>query len=340
MIRPFPPLLPEDRRLLRLGPERLRAEVPDDGSPEHWWVNIVLTRRIEHPGDIQVIELRRPDGAALPDWAAGAHVEVMLPSGRVRAYSLSNPPDDRTVWRLGIKVEADGTGGSKELGAVPEGATLHVSRPGNNYPLRHRAHSRFVLCAGGIGVTVMVPVAYELGARGIPFDVHYSVKNPDHAIFVDELREVSGGRLHLHEDRDWLGTFLDGRPDDLGICACGPAPYMDAVRDEAVQGGLSPQVVYTEDFGSRKDNEPFDLVLGSTGERVRIEAGQTIARELGRRGIHVPVSCGYGICGACTAGILRGTQDARDRIFSDEERRTKITLCCSRAEGGEIVVDL
>lgn len=340
MTHPIRPLLTKAERLLRLRREDALAEVPDDAQPENWWQNVVLSRRIRHSGGIDLIELRRLGAGPLPDWTAGAHVEVMLPSGRVRAYSLSNPPGDRTVWRLGVKIEEDGTGGSKELGTLPEGSALRVSRPGNNYPLQHRAHSRFVLCAGGIGVTVMVPIAHELAARGIPFDVHYSVKDPDAAAFATELGTASDGRLQIHQGRGWLETFLDGRPDDLGICACGPGPYMDAVREKAIESGLPGRAVYTEDFGSRKSNQAFDLILASSGERVRIGAGQTIARELGRRGVHVPVSCGYGICGACTAGILMGRQDARDRIFSEEERRSKITLCCSRAKGDQIVIDL
>lgn len=319
---------------------RLKAEpndpplVPAPGHAEDWWQEVEVINRIEHHGPIVELHLKRPE-SALPDWSAGAHIELALPSGKVRAYSLSNLPEDG-FYRLGVKIDAEGNGGSAEVGTLGLGARLMASRPGNNYLVpENRPH--YVLCAGGSGVTVMVPLAKRLAELGRPFEVHYSVKSREEAVFCDELRASSGGHLTLHTDRAWLETFLEARPEKTAVCVCGPRGYMDAVADAALAKGLS---VFSEDFGSDVPDKAFDVILASSGETLTVPPGESIARALGRRGIEVPVSCGYGICGTCTVGVLDGAVDHRDRVLSDEDRTSKLTLCCSRAEGHAITIDI
>lgn len=292
--------------------------------------------RTDHPGDVAELHLARTDGP-LPDWSAGAHVELGLPSGKVRAYSLSNLPGGGT-YRLAVKKEADGTGGSAEVHTLNVGDRLHASRPGNNAPVPED-RSTYHLCAGGIGITVMIPLALRLAGLGKRVALHHSVRDPRHALFHDELR-AAGATVHLHLDRAWLDTFLDGAPDDAIVAACGPGGYMDAVRDRALAAGLPPGSYVSEDFGGAGQDRPFTVTLASSGESLTVPPGESIARALGRRGVHVPVSCGYGICGTCTVGVLEGEVDHRDRILDDADRGRKITLCCSRAKGDGITIDI
>lgn len=335
----WPEPVPAEDRLVALSPMPDEPpHVPAVGGPEDWWQQVEITDLRPFPGGIVEVSLERPGGAPLPDWSAGAHVELRLPSARVRPYSLANLPEEGR-YRLAVKVEQDGTGGSREVGTFRPGQHLTVSRPGNNFLVAEDL-PHMILCAGGIGITVIAALARRLTQLGASWEMHYSVRTVDQAIYADEIRALNGGPLTIHTDRDWLKTPPTDRPEGTGVATCGPRAYMDAVRAWALAGGIDPKRYYCEEFGSLRKDAPFDVVLGSSGERVRIEPGQTIARELSRRGIHIPVSCGYGICGACTAGLLKGEQDARDHIFSDEERRTKITLCCSRAAGSEIVIDL
>lgn len=335
----WPDPLPVEDRLLALSPRPDTApHVPAVGRPEDWWQEVEITGLRNLPGGIVELSLELPDRGPLPDWSAGAHIELRLPSARVRPYSLSNLPEEGR-YRVAVKVAQDGRGGSREVGTLRLGARLSVSRPGNNL-LVPEDLPHTILCAGGIGITVIAALARRLTQLGASWEVHYSVKSEDQAIYADEILALDGGPLTIHTDVAWLEIPPMGRPEGTGIVTCGPRSYMHAVRDWAVEGGIDPRRYYSEAFGSDRKDAPFDVFLGSSGEPIRIEPGQTIARELSRRGIHVPVSCGYGICGACTAGLLEGEQDARDCIFSDEERRTKITLCCSRAKGKRIVIDL
>ncbi len=329
----WPNTVPEPKLTLKTEPNDPPL-VPAPGGPEDWWHEVRIVKRVEHVSEVVELHLARTNGI-LPDWSAGAHVEVALPSGKVRAYSLSNLPGEN-VYRLGVKIDPAGTGGSLEIGSLSVGDTLTVSRPGNNYLVpEDRPH--YVLCAGGIGVTVMVPLALRLAELGRSFEVHYSVKDVSKAVFADELRYASDGKLTIHTNRDWRDTFLDAKPDNTVVCVCGPRGYMDAVYDAAL---LKRFETFSEDFGSDTPDRDFDVVLASTGERLTVPAGESIARALGRRGIEVPISCGYGICGTCTVGVLDGEVEHRDRVLPSGDRDSKITLCCSRALGQTITIDI
>jgi vanillate O-demethylase ferredoxin subunit len=216
---------------------------------------------------------------------------------------------------------------------------LIVSHQENNL-LVPEDHARYLLCAGGIGITVIAALTRRLSELGRWWTGHDAVKSKDQALYADELRAPPGGLVHVHGPRDRPERFPGAVPAGTAVVTCGPTGVMDAARERSVQGGIEPGNVYAEEFGSGREDRPSDLVLASSGEAVRVEPGQTVARALGRRGIHVPVSCGYGICGACTVGLLEGEQDARNKAFTEDERRTRITLCCSRAKGDRIVVDL
>lgn len=311
-----------------------------DAGPEDLWRDAVIAKKVAHPGNIVEITLTAPEGQdALPPWAAGAHVELHLPSDKIRAYTLSNAPQNGPDYRLSIKVEDKGTGGSREIGALQEGQIIRVNRPGNNFPVR-RTDTYAYLMAGGIGVTPMIAVAAELKDAGIPCEIHYSVKDPAQAIHAEELRTLSGGNLHIHTNRNWMKTIFEDAPAGSGVYTCGPHAYMNAVKATAAERGIPDTSIYSEDFGSGTPDHAFDVVLGSTGQRFTVEPGETIARALQRRGVYIPISCGYGICGTCTLGVLQGEPDARDQVFSEEERKTKITTCCSRSHSPEIVIDI
>lgn len=338
VAKAWPDRLPEDKWQLALSQEVKLAEAIHNDPADDYWHKLQIQSVEEHAGPIHVLKIGRGDEGQLPEWAPGAHVELRLPSGKVRAYSLSNSNEDRTFYRLGIKIEENGNGGSREVASLKAGDSLLVSRPGNNYPLQE-SHSKYYLCAGGIGITPMLPIAKRLHERGLPFELHYSVKDEAQALFLDEFRQLSGV-IHVHGNRDWLETVFEDIENNAAVCTCGPGPYMDAVRERATENGLPGAHVYSEDFNSDEPDEPFDVVFASSGERLTIEPGETIARELSKRGVYVPVSCGYGICGTCTLGILDGEQIARDNIFNEEERRSRLTACCSRGKGSEIVLDI
>lgn len=336
----YPEELPVSERLVTLAEDHSTNQAKKETIVEDYWQEAVIERKTDYPGHIIELILGKATGdGRLPTWSAGAHTEIRLPSGRVRAYSLSNAPSSAGRYRLAIKVEKEGTGGSREVKTLRQGQSIMVKRPGNNFLLQEDYHY-YYLIAGGIGVTPLVPMANRLCELGKAFEVHYSVKERPRAIYAAELEALSRGRLHIHEERGWLENLFDERPESAAVYVCGPVGLMDAVQDKATESGLPEASVYREDFGSTESDKPFDLILASSGQRITIEPGQTISRALDERGVYTPVSCGYGICGVCTAGVLKGKPDARDQILAESEKESKITLCCSRSLTDELVIDL
>ena len=336
----YPAQLPVTERLVSIKKAAQSKITKESTIVEDYWQKAVVTDLINYKGGIIELHIsQRDETKILPRWSAGAHIEIKLPSGKIRAYSLSNKCDINNGYRLGIKVEEDGNGGSLEIAALKKDTKIMVKRPGNNFPL-NEGHDYYFLIAGGIGITPLVPMAHKLKALNKDFEIHYAVKKENKAIYEEELKNLIGDKLHIHHNRGWIKNIRQKVTENSAIYVCGPSSLMDEVRVKGQKFGISNRSIYSEDFGSTANDKPFDIILASSGERLTIPPGETISKVLDENGIYIPISCGYGICGVCTVGILKGEPDARDRILSKAEKETKITLCCSRSKSKELVIDL
>ncbi|MBP2831069.1 2Fe-2S iron-sulfur cluster binding domain-containing protein [Aquimarina sp. U1-2] len=336
----YPELLPSEKRLVRKSNKQQFYIDTKKEKIEDYWQAVKVKRIKKFKGDIIGLELTaRDESVVLPRWAAGAHTEIKLPSGKIRAYSLSNPSGDHNDYRFGIKAEQKGNGGSLEIATLQVGDVLQVNRPGNNFPLRIH-HDFYYLVAGGIGITPLVPMAHKLAELNKSFAVHYAVKKENKDLYADELRSLAGDNLFIHNERGWIKTAFTDAPENSAIYTCGPSSLMDDVKAAGENCGINVNSIYSEDFGSTIDDKKFNIVLASSGEKIPVLPGETITRALDRHGIFTPVSCGYGICGVCTVDVLEGEPDARDRILTSEDKHMKITLCCSRSKTKDLTIDL
>lgn len=313
----------------------------------------LLVRGIRREAEgIHAFELVHPEGAELPIVEAGAHVDVHLPAGVVRSYSLAGDPHDRSRWILGVLRELKGRGGSRAMhDHVRVGDVVTIGWPRNAFSLAGRAaHS--VLLAGGIGITPLKAMAHTLAQRGESFELHYCTRTRKHAAFVEELRAVvAPDRLHFHHDEgdytkglDITKLLADVRPD-THVYFCGPAGFMNACAEAAKHwpGGT----VHSEHFKAperpKTDGAPagsFEVRLARTGATVQVLPDQTIVRALEVAGHRVPTSCLSGLCGACKVDYLEGEVDHQDYILSDEERTHCLTTCVSRAKTQCLVLDI
>ncbi|MBI5720350.1 MAG: oxidoreductase [Burkholderiales bacterium] len=317
---------------------------------------------------ICAFELRAADGPELPPFTAGAHLDVLMPGGLTRQYSLCNSPAERHRYLIAVLREPASRGGSATMHErVQVGDTLTVSAPKNHFPLvalpvtapaasgaaGAAPGARSLLLAGGIGVTPTLAMAEALGTQGADFEFHYCTRSLARTAFLDRIRAAPwGGRLRLHLDDGPAAQRLDpkallGTPQPgTHLYVCGPRGFMDAVLGAARAAGWPEAQLHWEFFAGEAapaaGDSAFEVQLAKSGRIVVVPAGQTAVRALEAAGVSVPTSCEQGVCGTCITRVLEGVPDHRDSYFTPEEQAAndQFTPCCSRARTPRLVIDL
>lgn len=318
-------------------------------SPEGPLLALDVTLATPIAVGIQLFELKDRDGAELPEFTPGAHIEVQVPSGGFRKYSLCNDPAERDRYLIAVKRETAGRGGSTSLiDNARAGDRLEVGLPRNDFPLAPRATGHLFI-AGGIGITPMMAMIRYLKSTGSGrFKLHYLSRSLEETAFREELSapEFRGQVMfhHDHGDPDQafdLWPILE-RPTGVHIYCCGPRSLMEAVRD--MTGHWSAAAVHFESFVDaaathKADDRPFRVCLAQSGGVVEVAADQSILDALRAHGLQVPSSCESGTCGTCRTRLLEGVADHRDLVLTDDEHDTQIMVCISRARSDEITID-
>lgn len=299
--------------------------------------------------DVKVFDLVAADGRALPRAAAGAHVEVHLPAGPRRQYSLCNGPDDRRAYTIAVRLAAQSRGGSRTMHGLKPGQELLVSRPRNHFPIV-RGTRQAVLVAAGIGITPMLSMARHLAARGRPFTLNYFGRDRESMPLLDQLQAEFGDQLRIHAGLGRtaipaaLTALLAQRRRGTHLYACGPDAFMTAVEDAAAAAGWPGPAVHRENFAAPSaagERQPFDVMLGRSGRSISVGEGETLLEALATAGIPTASSCEQGTCGECALRVHGGAIDHRDCFLSDADRaRGDVMLACvSRARDGALVLD-
>ncbi len=287
----------------------------------------------------------------LPAFEAGAHVDVHLPGGLVRQYSIASAPAEHgRHYVLCVKRAPDSRGGSRHVHeAMVPGQRLWISEPRNHFPLQ--PDGPHLLLAAGIGITPLLSMAQALDARGEAFALHHYVRERGQAAFAARLAQgFVHGRVRVHADAEGESPLAHA-PEELAlprghVYLCGPAGFMDHFTALAEAAGWPAAAIHREHFDAvdlvRADDAPFEVELASSGEVIEVPAGQSIARALTEAGIPVDVSCEQGMCGACVTGVLAGLPDHRDCVLGAAEHAAndRMTLCCSRSRSPRLVLAL
>lgn len=298
------------------------------------------------------IRLVALDGALLPSFEAGAHVDIFLPGGLVRQYSIASSPTQPDHYQLCIKLEPCSRGGSSFIHSqLQEGDELEISTPRNLFALREGR--RHVLIAAGIGITPLLSMAEALHSRGEAFALHYYTRHAADVAFGERLRGHLTGAVHFHHSsegrspRDHLPEELAAPQAGTQLYLCGPSAFMSDLQQRATALGWAPEVIHKEAFSAGElpaltEGEAFEVQLGSTGAVYNVAPAQSIAQALMEAGVEVPLSCEQGICGACVTGVLDGQPLHLDSVLSAAEQAGNrvMTLCCSRSRSARLVLDL
>jgi vanillate O-demethylase ferredoxin subunit len=310
-------------------------------------------RSITHEAEgILSYELVDPSGRGLPRFEAGAHIDVRIPGGLSRRYSLCNPPSDTDCYRIAVLNAPEGRGGSRAMHEkVRAGDWIEVSEPHNFFPLAANArHS--VLLAGGIGITPILAMMEDLEAQGRSWELHYCTRDASRTAFLRRFAGVTADpRVTIHHDEGDPSKGLNiagllSQHEGKHVYFCGPTGFMAAVQAAAEH--WPREAVHFEYFGAEppkasvagQNAHASELHLSRSDRVVPIEAGQTILDALRAAGVECESSCEAGMCGACKATYSAGTPEHNDYVLSDDERRNQVLVCCARVSEGPVVLEL
>lgn len=308
-----------------------------------------LTRKRPIADGIHEFEFRNLAGGDLPPFTAGAHIQVRIPNGLIRKYSLCNDPAERDRYVIAVKRESGGRGGSINLvDETRENEAYLVSAPLNDFVLAPNAQ-HFVFIAGGIGITPILSMIRHIRTTGgKQFSLYYCARTPETTAYFEELSAPEfKGSVTIHHDGGDSSRALDlwpaveERKNRAHLYCCGPSVLMHAVRD--MTGHWSSTAVHFEAFSeperTKPDDKPFTVTLAKSSEVIEVPVGITILEAMRAKGHSVPSSCESGTCGTCRTKLLAGEADHRDLVLTEHERSGQIMICVSRARTPGITID-
>jgi len=316
-------------------------------------LTVRVARKWQEARDICGFEFVSDDGSPLPRFDAGAHIDVHLPGGLVRQYSLCNHPKHGDRYQIAVLRDAEGRGGSRAIhDEVRQGDTVRIGMPRNQFPLAPDAPHHLLL-AGGIGVTPILCMAERLFSSGMPFDMHYCARSTDRMAFVERINAAGfNDRARFHVDdgdpaqRFDLTSVLAAAPDGTHLYVCGPRGFMDAVLNAARERNWADERLHYEFFGgtvaTSGADRAFQVRIASSGKVIDVPAECTVVAALAANGVDVLTSCEQGVCGTCVTRVLQGEPDHRDSYLTEAEQAAgdQFMPCCSRSRTDLLVLDL
>lgn len=311
---------------------------------------LLVARINQEAQDVVSVELRDPQGAELPRWEPGAHLDLHLPSGLIRQYSLCSDPEDRTLYRVAVLRAPDSRGGSAEVHDTDlVGRVLEIGGPRNHFALGQAEN--YLLIAGGIGVTPMLAMARELTKQRRPWSMLYGGRTRTSMAFTAELAALDGLVEIVPQDERGLldlDAAIRGCRPGTAVYSCGPEPMLQAVQALCAEH-LPPGALHIERFAASTADKPqttedhaFEVELARSGQVLTVPADRTVLDVVLDVLPGTPYSCREGYCGTCENAVLAGTPEHRDDVLSENEQASGETMmiCISRAKSPRIVLDL
>jgi ferredoxin-NADP reductase len=334
--------------VMRLGGDKELPELPV--AVNRTPMRIVDRRRIATDADVVALTLTASDGAPLPTWHAGAHIDLHLASGRTRQYSLCGDPRNAREYRIAVRRIADGGGGSVEVHGLNVGQIVDISAPRNAFmmpvPGSGSRADKLRFIAGGIGITPILPMVGLAERVGLSWSLRYTGRHRDSLPFLDELLAF-GDKVQVRTDDEHgapdAAELLDGVDERTAVYVCGPPAMIEAVC-RGIPNDWATEL-HIERFSALPvvDGTPFEVELARTTETVEVAGDQSVLTAL--RGVrpNLAYSCQQGFCGTCVQRVLAGEVEHRDTTLTDRQRELgQMLVCVSRAksEGGRLVLDM
>ncbi len=299
--------------------------------------------------DVNTYEFARPDGALLQDVEPGAHIDIALPNGLTRQYSLISPGPMPDRYIVAVKRDPQSRGGSRFMHSeLRVGQTVTITGPRNNFKLDERA-GHTILIAGGIGITpiwCMIEHLKQLPQGSGSWSLHYSCRTRAEAAFLAELAPHPQVRLNFDDESGQvldIAAVVATAPSDAHLYCCGPAPMLAAF--EAATANWPGGQKHVEYFTAKQApalEGGFVVELRRSGKEFIIPPGKSILEVLRDGGMDVSYSCEQGICGACETRVISGVPEHRDSVLTPAEQAANNTvmICCAGSKTDRLVLDL
>ena len=331
--------------MLRTSRGQTRPRRPGPYVPQ--WRKLLVAGRTDECDGVISLRLTAPSGGALPTWRPGAHLQVELPSGTVRHYSLCGDPGDRGSYRIAVRLMADGGGGSAEIHSkVTPGTALVVAGPRNAFPFAADPAVTFI--AGGIGITPILPMVRKAAALGLDWRLVYAGRSRATMPFLAELSELAqraDQRVTILADDETgppdCADLLTHAPAGAAVYVCGPPPMLSALRAAANQRPTEISGFHFERFTAPPivGGHPFEVELARSGVVLPVPADRSVLDVLRAHDPATPYSCQQGFCGTCARRVRGGEVEHRDQRLTDDERAGgEMLVCVSRAPAGTRLV--
>jgi ferredoxin-NADP reductase/DMSO/TMAO reductase YedYZ heme-binding membrane subunit len=336
--------LPKTGMLAPLAPQLRLADPPPLPTVTGTGMQLLIGQTTWEADNVLSLRLRSPDGAPLPDWEPGAHIELALPSGRLRQYSLCGDPDDARSYRIAVLHVAVGRGGSVEVHTdTRAGQLITVQGPRNHFPLVPSPAYLFV--AGGIGITPMLAMAIRLASVGAEWKLVYTGRRRASMGFLDEVCALDPDRVDVvpgdERGRPDLNAIIAAASPGTAVYCCGPDRLLHAVQERVSR---RPDLsLHSERFTgtATTDGDTFHVELRRTGRTIEVTAGRTVLQTIRDIVPDIPAGCEQGVCGACRTTVLAGEPDHRDELLSSTDRAAgAMLICVSRAHSDRLILDL
>jgi ferredoxin-NADP reductase len=303
---------------------------------------LVLTRKETVAEGVVLLTLSPADGAPVPSWTPGAHIDVATAPGLVRQYSLCGDPADRSALQVAVLREPGGRGGSRAVhDDLAVGDTVPVDGPRNRFPLVPAG--RYLFIAGGIGVTPILPMVAEAEARDAKWRLVYGGRTRASMAFHAELSRRYGSRVTVCPQDETgpldLGALLGVPEPETRVYCCGPEALLAAVEERCA--AWPPGALHVERFAAAGTGPraSFEVELALSGRTLVVPPDRSILQTVEEAGIPVLSSCREGTCGTCETGVLDGEPDHRDTLLTEDERAAMM-ICVSRARSARLVLEL
>ena len=300
---------------------------------------------------IKHFKLKPVAGGGMPAFSGGSHIVVVM-RGAARMhrnpYSLLSPPNELATYEIGVRRMEDSRGGSHFMhDSVRVGSRLEIAHPVNLFALDKIAR-KHLLIAGGIGITPFMAQLEDLRDGPVPYELHYSVRSPEHAAFLPRLLARERGKVHLYYDSqsqliDFEG-LLGNQPLGTHVYVCGPAGMITHVTKTAQRLGWPDSHIHWEQFSAPPVGDAFEVFLARSGKTVHVAPDQSLMESIEAQGVEVPYLCRGGVCGFCQTAVLEldGEIIHNDHYLSDADKAKgrSIMPCVSRARCKRLVLDL